>query len=135
MTTYRHVLVPRHRSQRVAERGLRATIEWLNYSSYASSEAVETEDGWTTYTLRPGPYAHNLFVEGAAPSDDAAFETLVVAAGDSATSLSLGEEQAQVCFYVRFDGCRFAALLDEFEERLHQVMVVKTETFSLADAH
>lgn len=134
MPAYRHILVPKHRSQRVAPLGLQAMIEWLNYASHANTASVESEDGWMTYVLRPGPYAHNLFVQGEAPSDEPAFTALTLAAGDTARTVSLDDEEAGVYFFVRFDGCRFERPLDELGERLHQIMVVRTDTYSALDA-
>jgi len=135
VTIYHHILVPRHRIQRVAPLGLQAMVEWLNYSSHAHTESVETDDGWTTYVLRPGPYAHNLFVEGEAPSEEPAFAALTLAEGRAVRSVSLDGEEAEVCFFVRIESCGFQRPLDALGERLHQIMMVDTETFSVAQAY
>ena len=130
MGTTRHVLVPRHRAQRVSTVGLKATAEWLSFGSFATVVAHDSDEGWTSYRLSPGPYAHNLFVEGEAPSDTPAFTALVLAAGDTPRELALGEGADSVYFYLRIEGCAFDSVLDALSERLHQIMVVRTETFS-----
>ena len=107
-------------------------MEWLTFSGFGQSGALETDDGWTRYTLAPGPYAHNLFMEGEAPEGDAAFQKLVLEASDEHRTVSLGTKETEVCFHVTIEGCRFSTLLDALALRLHQVMVVRTEVFSTA---
>jgi hypothetical protein len=110
---------------------MKSTIEWLSFASFATVDRVETEEGWTSYALRPGPYAHNLFAEGEAPSDAPAFERMTLAAGDTERLVALSEEEVAVYFYVEFVGCCFERPLDELADRLHQIMAVRTERFSV----
>lgn len=133
MGPHRHVLIPRHRAQRVSAVGLQSTLNWLGFSGFATLETSAQDEGWTTHTLVPGPYAHNLFIEGEAPEGDGAFSKIEIAAGDTPTSVDLGGEHIDVCFYVRIIRAAYPTLLDELAERLHQIMVVRTETFSATE--
>lgn len=130
MATHRHVLLPLQRTQRVSPVGLRGTLNWLGFSGFATLETSTEDDGWTTHVLVPGPYAHNLFLEGEAPGGDRAFATLELAAGDTARAIQCGDVSAEVFFYASISKAVYPALLDELAERLHQIMVVRTETFS-----
>ena len=130
MATYRHVLLPLQRTQRVSPVGLRGTLNWLGFSGFATLETSTEDDGWTTHVLVPGPYAHNLFLEGEAPGGDRVFTRMEVAAGDTPRAVQCGDTSDEVFFYVSISKAVYPALLDELAERLHQIMVVRTETFS-----
>ncbi|MGB0589311.1 MAG: hypothetical protein ACPGU1_06495 [Myxococcota bacterium] len=130
MTTHRHVLLPLQRTQRVSPVGLRGTLNWLGFSGFATLETSAEDDGWTTHVLVPGPYAHNLFLEGEAPVGDRAFSRMEVAAGDTPKAVQCGDTSDEVFFYISISKAAYPALLDELTERLHQIMVVRTETIS-----
>ena len=124
------MLIPRHRAQRVSPVGLQGTLNWLGFSGFATLETSTQDEGWTTHRLVPGPYAHNLFIEGEAPADDLAFTRIEIAAGDTPQPVSVGGEHSEVYFYVCIMDAVHPSLLNELAERLHQIMVVRTETFS-----
>ena len=72
-----HVLLAVHRGQRVSTVGIKSTLNWLSFSGFATPDTSAQEDDWTTHRLVPGPYAHNLFVEGEAATTNAPRQTIL----------------------------------------------------------
>ena len=126
------MLLAVHRGQRVSTVGIKSTLNWLSFSGFATPDTSAQEDDWTTHRLVPGPYAHNLFVEGEAATTNApVFRHMELAAGDSTRTLTVGDTPHEVCFYLRILGAQYPCLLEELPQRLHQIMVVRTETLSV----
>ena len=113
--------------------GLKGTVNWLTFSGYGVIDEVRQEEDWTRYELRPGPYAHNLFVEGESPSPEASFKRLVLAAGELPRALDIHGAVEDVCVYLSITGCHYESLRDELAERLRQIMVLTTDTVSLGE--
>jgi len=131
MQAHDHVLLAVNRSQRVSKVGIKSTLNWLSFSGFATLDTSAHEDDWTIHRLVPGPYAHNLFIEGEAPATNSpAFRCIELGAGEMTKAITAGDTTHEVCFYLRILGAQYPCLLEELPQRLHQIMVVRTETLS-----
>ena len=130
MTSYRHLLIPRQRAQRVSRQGVQSLITWLSYSGFATLEGSEVQDALCVHSLSPGPYAHNLFVEGEAPSSAPAFERMTITVGQHARALHRQEPGLHVGFSLEFEGTPFPTLLETLSERLYAIMALRSELLS-----
>ena len=128
MTTFRHLTMPKARGQRVAPKGVQGLITWLSFSGFATLERSQSCDELSVYTLRPGPYAHNLFVEGEAPTEDPAFTEMVITVGGPQRELVWEDKVHAVYFSIDLRGALFPGLLETLEERLSGIRAIRRET-------
>ena len=127
MSTYEHMVLPLQPQQRVSRHGLKSLLTWLEFSGFATQAERTEDESWTRVMLRPGPYAHNLFIEGEARTPGPAFTEMEIAFGDTPKAISWGEEAVAVYVYIRFFDVPFGRLLELLEERLVSIMALRTK--------
>ena len=134
MGQYSHLLIPITRSQRVSSQGIKSLLTWLQFSGYADLHASEESEGWVTHHLSPGPYAHNLFIEGEAAHLSPAFSTMLLSTGETLKELLWGAEALSSMVSIELRSSPYPTLLERLPDQLISIMALKCERFCQSEA-
>ena len=110
---------------------MKALVDWLCFSGFAEMRTCEEEEGWRTYVMAPGPYAHNLFRAGEASNDIAPFRAMRVGSGERPKTLQWGKDALSTMAFIRIEDTTFPELGELLTKQLITIIALRCETFSL----
>jgi hypothetical protein len=118
---YDLLIVPQNLSQRLAPGVCISLLKNLATLRIIRPVEESLAEEWSEVYCDPGDTAHDLFVKGVFPYEDAIFLEAVVRFGMKTVPMPYGHEGAELNFFVEFRGCLFNDTLGVFKKRFKDI--------------
>ena len=123
-------LVPTQRSRTVADGAGGDFIRHLAALRIIRPVDESVHDDWVEVGCEPGESAHDPFVLGKRPTEEAIFERAVIRFGMKPRALGYGADTDSVRFYLEFQGCLYKEVLGDFRSRVARLVLMEPEVVS-----
>lgn len=124
---YDLAFVPASRSRAIADRAGGDFIRNLAALRIIRPVDESVAQDWVEVYCEPGEAAHDPFVQGARPTEDAIFREAVIRFGTRPTGLGYGSDTGAVRFYLEFRGCLYSDVLGGFREHIARLLLLEPE--------
>ena len=128
-------LVPTHRSRAISDRAGGDFIRNLAVLRIIRPVDESVHGDWVEVYCEPGESAHDPFVKGACPTEEAIFERAVIRFGTKGRALGYGAETEDLRFYLEFQGCLYDDVLGDFRGRVSRLLLLEPEIVTRAHAY
>ncbi len=126
MERYDVAVIPSRRSMKISPYGVRALIRFMSAKGYLGEVFESIGDDWTEVWCGPGDFAHALFHDGPSTGALPVFLEMGFRFGTASMELGYGIDEPVHCF-LEFRGAAFDSLMDEFLDRVDEVLYLRPE--------